>query len=307
MMHILVSSNTSYLSITLTMLHSLSIFGGEKNVKVWFLYRDIDEKKRTRFVEEVKYYCGFDVVFVEIDMKMFAALNGPIYIKHISVETYFRLVAQFVLPQDVDRILWLDSDIIVKGDIRDFYCQNIDDVALVASSNTQDKDINASLIKRLNLPKEYTYFNAGVILLNLDYLRLNTSLDYILDFCTKHTDDILLQDQDLLNMLYHSKARVYRDCRYNCIVNGLTEEEKACVDDVVVVHYAGWQKPWKVRWQDYVSHYYWDVRVLEKMKRSEYFVKFLGKFLSFICFNDIIRYVCAPYYWIKCRFESKQR
>ena len=79
------------------------------------------------------------------------------------------------------------------------------------------------------------------------------------------------------------------------------------VDDVVVVHYAGWQKPWKVRWQDYVSHYYWDVRVLEKMKRSEYFVKFLGKFLSFICFNDIIRYVCAPYYWIKCRFESKQR
>lgn len=305
MMHILVSSNTNYLGITVTMLHSLSLHGGEKDVKVWFLYRDIDEEKRIWFVENVRHYCGFDVVFVEIDAKMFAALDGPIYIKHISVETYFRLIAQFVLPKDVDRVLWLDSDLIIKGDIRDFYSQNIDDVALVASSNTQDDSINASLVKRLKLPHDYVYFNAGVILFNLAYLRANTSLDCILNFCSEHTDDILLQDQDLLNMLYYNKARVYTDCKYNCIVNGLSKEERIRVDDAVVVHYAGWQKPWKVRWQDEVSHFYWDVRSVEDMKVDERVIKGVGELFALCHLNDIIRWFCAPYYWLKCRIESK--
>ena len=306
-MHVLVSSNRNYLRITVTMLHSLYLSLGNETVKVWFLCHEMPQSEREQFCKDVKFFCGYDVVFVEINSQMFASLQGPLYIKHISIETYFRLIAQFVLPTQIDRILWLDCDLIIKGDIRKFYFQNLDNLALVASVNTQDSMINLATVKRLNLPTDYLYFNAGVILFNLFYLREHTSLEYILDYLAKHAHQLLLQDQDLLNMLYYERAKVLKDCKYNCIVNGVIKEKYKDVCDAVVIHYAGWQKPWKLRWQDEFSHYYWDIRRLEGLEWKERIVETFGKFLNKIHYNDFLRCVCAPYFWLRCRIKTVKK
>ena len=133
-MNILVSSDKNYLDITATMLYSLYIHNKEK-INVWFLNKSISHIDKEKFTNYLYEKCKIKVFFIDIDESIFNSLTTPLYIKHISIETYFRLIAQFLLPPNVERILWLDSDIIVKGSLKDFYYQTIDSLSMVACEN----------------------------------------------------------------------------------------------------------------------------------------------------------------------------
>ena len=54
-------------------------------------------------------------------------------LSHISKETYFRLDAVNLLPDSIERFLYLDSDIIVLGNLSEFYHQPFGDKLIVAS------------------------------------------------------------------------------------------------------------------------------------------------------------------------------
>ncbi len=303
-MNILVSSDKNYLSITATMLCSVAKHT-EESIYVWFLNHRVSCEEQESFTCYLKKKCNINVTFVDIDDRIFNSLETPIYIKHISVETYYRIIAQFVLPLELDRILWLDSDLIVKGDLDEFYHQDILGIPLVACMNMGEAKHGKNNKQRLNMPESCVYFNAGVLLLNLDYLREHTTLNGIIDFCNKNKERFRLQDQDVLNVLFCEKARVLTDQIYNCLVN--------CSDDYItpdicerthVIHYAGFMKPWIMRWQNENSKYYWEVKEIEGLTIRERIVRIVGVIWECLRINTAIKWFCAPYYWILARQKN---
>lgn len=303
-MNILVSSDKNYLDITATMLYSVYLYNKEE-LNVWFLNKSVSQVDKEKFTKYLYNKCNIKVFFIDIKDSFLDSFSTPLYIKHISIETYFRLIAQFLLPSNIERILWLDSDIIIKGNLFDFYHQDINNLSMVACENMGESKDGINNRRRLNLPNNYTYFNAGVLLLNIKYLRENTSMEEILTFCQHNKDIIKLQDQDVLNMLYHKNVSIFKDQLYNCLVNSPEDFISADIcEKTNVIHYAGIMKPWKYRWQDKYSQYYWQIKAKEGMKLKDWFTYCIGNLWKWLHINSFIKISCMPYNWLITRISK---
>jgi len=305
-MNILVSTDSCYLRITETMLFSLSQHCS-RPLSVWCMQGRLSEKEKADFQHYLKGKCGIrDFHWVDMfDLKGTEA-SFPLTIRHISLETYYRLFAQFVLPQEMDRVLWLDSDIIVKDAIDELYDQEIQGVPLLAFPNMGEAAVGGNA-ERLGLPGNCKYFNAGVMLLNLDYLRKGLSKEQVISFCLQNAGSFKQQDQDALNLLYGEKARVMDDQRFNCMVNAPSAfSAPDIVQRASIIHYAGWQKPWKIKWQSPYSFYWWDVRKAEGLTVRDYVILQVGSIWRFLGINTIEKWLCAPYHWIEARMKKSR-
>ena len=86
---------------------------------------------------------------------------------HITVPTYFRLFAADLLPKDVHKVIYLDCDVIVVGDIKPMWDMSLDDMALAGAMDCGPSFEN--VCNRLGYPVSFSYVNAGVLVLNLDF------------------------------------------------------------------------------------------------------------------------------------------
>ena len=166
--------------------------------------------------------------------------------------TYLRLFLPQVMPQNVDKVLYLDSDIIIAGSIKELLDLDIDNYSIAAvkeSINIYDK----SYLNRLDIPEECDYFNAGVIYLNLKKMREKKIVMSFFSYLTTHVNVIKANDQDILNGVLYGDVK-YISPRYN--YNFWIEKdvalqlfsEKEYMDawnNPCVIHYIGPVKPWQ--------------------------------------------------------------
>ena len=185
--------------------------------------------------------------------------NNP----HISVETYYRFLIQEILP-DYDKVLYLDSDLIVQGDISELYGVDLGNNLLAAAHDIDFLgNLNMKNGKRLTYAKKvlgmrnpYNYFQAGVLVLNTAEMRELYSIETWLDYASD--DRFIYNDQDVLNA--HCEGRVtwldydwnvMIDCN-NRIANVFSFAPASSFDAFndsrnheKIIHYAGFEKPWK--------------------------------------------------------------
>lgn len=141
------------------------------------------------------------------DEKLLQGFSIKKFSKRISIATYYRCFLSDILPSDVQRVIYLDCDILVLDKLRPFWDTNLygKGVAVV-------RDIAASEVGRyeiLQYPKEYSYFNAGVFLADLDYWRRMDVTQQSIKLYHEHPERIIFNDQDILNILfYDSKLEV---------------------------------------------------------------------------------------------------
>ena len=182
---------------------------------------------------------------------------------HFSKETYYRLVLPELLP-NYDKVLYLDSDMIAMDDVAKIYDENIDGYLLAACHdadtaglyNGYEKDKKEYTDKVLKLKEPYQYFQAGVLLLNLEEFRKRYTTKQILDFAVSEKWQLL--DQDILNKLCEGAVK-YIDMSWNVMVDfagvrinqiialaprWLNEMYHEARKDPKIIHYAGPQKPW---------------------------------------------------------------
>ena len=188
-MNILIACNEKYLHLSRYLLFSLHEHNGELNI--YLIHENLSDdsiEDITNFIN--KHNIGklniikFDSSTIDLPLREGHNITG-----HITKEAYFRLYAPFYLPEDMERILYLDCDIICNDKIDAFYNQDFKDNIFVACRNT-DLD-NALYNERLNLPKEYTYVNSGVLLFNLkEYKKYITNHLHFVIECAIITDDI---------------------------------------------------------------------------------------------------------------------
>ncbi|NPD32564.1 DUF4422 domain-containing protein [Eggerthellaceae bacterium zg-997] len=194
--------------------------------------------------------------------------------EHIGAETYYRFLIQDALPF-YDKVLYLDSDLIIEGDVAHLFDTDLGDSLIGA---VRDIDFLGNLNMpdgiRLNYAREvlrmaepYDYFQAGVLLLNTAGLRDHVSVQKWLDLASD--PKYIYNDQDILNEYCQGRVQyldpswnVMNDCGgrignvFTFAPNDVfTEFTKARANERVI-HYAGFQKPWNTSHCDRQERYW---------------------------------------------------
>lgn len=258
MINLLVSVDENYLRYAKNMIYSLrdSVLD---DIRIFLFRNNLKKNSIEDFRKFLKNKCNACLEIIESPEGCFEEL--PLGDQHFTIEMYYRLIAQFVLPSNLDRILWLDADIIVKKDITPFYYQQFDGKSMVVCPdiNCNSKGID-ELKYKIGLSKKHRYFNSGVLLLNLQKLREDTTLDGILGICMDLKNKVEYPDQDILNYLYQNKVK-YAD---ELVYNFQTFEGKVDKKDrkrIAIIHYVGQKKPWKYKFINNMSKYYWKIQI----------------------------------------------
>ncbi|MDR0610635.1 MAG: glycosyltransferase family 8 protein [Planctomycetaceae bacterium] len=184
---------------------------------------------------------------------------------------YLRLLIGSVLPQNLSKILYLDSDMIVTRSLAQLYNTDITDkYAAVVAEGMGGTLYSSSFHIR------GTFFNAGMILFNLAQCRSENLEAVMLSRCSQFHEQIKFADQDVLNSVFHGNV-VFMPLNWNTILftpkmfkryfNMLKkygaeycytkEEIDSSVQQPFIIHFASKKKPWMFGCRHPFRNLYW--------------------------------------------------
>ena len=138
--------------------------------------------------------------------------------ERFSHEIYYRILAVNMLPQNMERILYLDADMLIKKDLTEVYGTSMSDTCpfiVCEDIEGHKRETYEWLRSRVAIPHNSRYFNSGFMLMNLNYLRRRNSVDYILDAFYRGDSRYPCPDQDVLNHMYYDKVQYVPCSLYN--------------------------------------------------------------------------------------------
>ena len=131
---------------------------------------------------------------------------------YANLPTFFRLFYSQFMPLNVRLCLYLDSDMLVRQDLRTLFALDLDNkIAGVVKDNVF---VIKKAHKKTRLFKDF-YFNAGFLLLNVDEWRKQNTLDKCLKMLTCYKEKVIFADQDALNFAISKDKALVLPCGYN--------------------------------------------------------------------------------------------
>lgn len=276
-MNILMAVNKAYLDKAKTMLFSLRLVS-KGEINLYLMNTNLCETDLIEFEEFLLNKCNINFNLIQFDNEIIK--NMPTT-QQFSIETYYRLFAQYCLPKSLERILWLDADIVILKDISGLYYENFNDKAFIVAPDINCHSKRILEIKQsLNIAQSHTYFNAGVLLFNLKHLREKKDCDKIISTCNILKDKLIYLDQDLLNYLYQDNV-VYANANiYNNQILFQPTEYYFDEKNTAILHYVGSKKPWFGKNINKYSKYYWKIQ----LKRGRYIQTIYAYLIAFVLY-----------------------
>lgn len=258
--HILVTLDRNYLKVLSVMLYSLSQSDPEGVYTVYVVNNTLTEED---FASLSALLPRTELVNVQVPEDLLQ--NAPVSDRY-PTEMYHRLFAARYLPQQLERILYLDPDLVVLHSLRSLYQIDFDGKLFAAASHIESRTFRELNRRRLHLSEHAKYLNSGVMMMNLALLR-KESPQTILDYIQSHKATLLLPDQDVLNALYADRTVPLDPLVYNLgekylrLKNlHLPPAEKLTLDwvrsNTAIVHYYGRNKPWKEHYRGSLGIFY---------------------------------------------------
>lgn len=258
--HILVTLDRNYLKVLSVMLYSLSQSDPEGVYTVYVVNNTLTEED---FASLSALLPRTELVNVQVSEDLLQ--NAPVSDRY-PTEMYYRLFAARYLPQQLERILYLDPDLVVLHSLRSLYQIDFDGKLFAAASHIESRTFRELNRRRLHLSEHAKYLNSGVMMMNLALLR-KESPQTIIDYIQSHKATLLLPDQDVLNALYADRTVPLDPMVYNLgekylrLKNlHLPPQEKLTLDwvrsNTAIVHYYGRNKPWKEHYRGSLGIFY---------------------------------------------------
>lgn len=193
---------------------------------------------------------GTSIYFYDVDVSKFDGfpLGEKTGNARLTYAAYLRLVIPDTLPKELDKVLYLDCDIVVINPIDELWNKDLTNFYLAALDDYGQCGISGAL--RLELGEGFSYFNSGVMLLNLRMLREMAFFEKVGDYVENNREKIMMHDQDILNALLY-EHRMSLEVRWNMMCN------TGNTTDYAVIHYAG-MKPWFKECPHPLKHVYYD-------------------------------------------------
>ncbi len=249
-MNILVAINGQYIKQLNVLLNSIQKSNKDENFSVYIFNKNLSKEQ----IEEIKN--GLDLnKFCINDIKLNESKFDNLLVREqrYPVEIYFRIFAVKYLPNDIDRILYLDADTLVINKLDELYNMDFEGNYFIAATHVK-KVVHKFNEIRLGIDENNPYINTGVLLINLKELRKIKIEKEVIDFMQKNSKKLLLPDQDIINAMYGNKIKLVDDLKYNLgdrnlnLYNLNNPKKKIGIKwickNTIIIHYFGRNKPW---------------------------------------------------------------
>ena len=225
----------------------------DADIHVYLLHSDLTAEDQNTLQQLAESHHQI-IHFLMIDRKKF-----PVSLPTTSawsLETYYRLMLLDILPSDVDRLLYLDVDMIVNKPVKELYLTDFEDFYFCACRDMTVSfpfpDLRNELFKE-QISQGFTYFNAGLMLWNIEKLRGKYNFETYMDLAKKLNYQMLAPDQDLLNYMHWKQVKFLDEYQYDLFSrmaynNGIHYEDVK--SETTVIHFAG-MKPWEGEYVHY--------------------------------------------------------
>lgn len=187
MLEVVFAVNNKYIDLLSVAL--LTLFKTNKtNLVINIIYSRLSAKNIS-YIERICRCHKININFFQVDSSNFDDLPER---GHLKVEAYYRMAIPNLIRGD--KALYLDCDIMVMSDLEGLYALDLTNLPLAA---VQDPVFQP--IKELDMDIKSTYFNTGIMLINLDYWRKNNIAERALQYLRTNSQKITYADQCALN------------------------------------------------------------------------------------------------------------
>ncbi len=247
--NILITVDRNYLPYFNVMLCSLLHSNPDESVEVYMLHDSLDES----MMEATHKILGDrgNIHLLKIDE---TGLEDAPTTDRYPKAIYYRIFAAKYLPESLDRILYLDPDLIVNGSVRELYDMPMGTAFFAAASHIGKGNVLHLFNEmRLDMDEDMPYINSGVMLINLRQLRAEQTYSEVFDYINNYKERLILPDQDIISGLYGDRIIPLDPYRYNMterlFVFHIQRNDKIDINYIrensVIIHYCGRNKPWK--------------------------------------------------------------
>lgn len=198
---------------------------------------------------------------------------------HFTHTIYYRISIPSLLLSDISKALYLDCDLVLKDDIGKLWSYDLGEYCLAAVESVSiDKEHLRGII-----PSNASYFNSGVLLINLSKWRESNITQQVIQFIKNYQDKIIWWDQDSLNVILY-KQWLSLPLKWNQQTNFFEistqktdrkDELMEAINSPSIIHYTGLHKPWeyidnhpyKYEYYNYLSLTPWNSFIQKKSFR----------------------------------------
>lgn len=269
---VVLSADQQYVPILFTCLKSLTDCTEiRRNYHIYILHTDIcTEDMQVIQRELTRSHIQIDFVdagYWTADLQLKAK-------EHITKETFYR----FLIPdlfKDCQKVIYLDSDLIIRRDIAQLYDLPLGESLLAAALdadfigqyNGANPDTKYYCDKILKLKNPYAYLQAGVLVFNIEKFRQRIHVHEL--FRMAEHRDYRYSDQDILNIVCAGRIKqldmawnVQMDSKHGrydiirCAPAVILEEYEQARKNPFIIHYSGDSKPWKNPREDFAKEFW---------------------------------------------------
>jgi len=266
MINILSTFDLNFLQHAVVMIRSLVENHKEDDIQ---LYIYTDDKERVSAKLDAEF--GQERIhfnFLDFDHTQFPRIRTKFhYGENYYKILYLRLNVGNILP-DLDRVLLLDTDLVVDGNLKEFYGQELAEDEMFAAV----AEVRPSSFDKFGVYPDYrkakTNFNGGVMLIDLVKWRAWGASEKCMNHVIKNEQKLAAPSQDTLNPLYYNNWKicspkynlhhfylqypfVYEDLPYS------KQEVNQAILNPIVIHFSGSMRPWHYLDLNPYSKKYW--------------------------------------------------
>ena len=205
-MDIVYASDDNYADILGVSLVSLFESNKGEALSVHILDDGIGSENKARLLSLGEKYRQ-DISFYDVTRYFKSELDPH----HLTMSTFSRLYMGSILNEAVDRVLYLDCDIMIRKNLRRLWSADLTGLYAAAVSDC----LSASHRTAIGLGSSSIYFNAGVLLVNLGLWRQDRLPKEFVHFTEKYGGNVLYADQGILNGVMSGKTKLLPP-EYNC-------------------------------------------------------------------------------------------
>lgn len=254
-MNIVLASDENFVqhcAVTIT-----SILRNNNNV-IFYVLTDGLSDENSHKLSTLTHKLGGILNFINVPKNLLEKLPMPKGVaSHISVATYYRLFLADLLPKDIEKVIYMDCDIVVRRALDELWNTDLSGYAVGAVFQYNDWSDRENSWHRLNIKRDFGYFNAGVLLINIKYWRDNYIQQSFMTFIENNYASIRSHDQDVLNAVL-SQHTLPLSYTWNLLpwlfddyaswsfpYERLLDNIKDDIQNPHVVHFVNTPKPWK--------------------------------------------------------------
>lgn len=204
-MYVVYHSSDGFVDVTAVSI--ISLLENNKDcefIKIYYINRDISDKNKKILCKMVNNYAA-EIEF--IDMPNWSEkfnINLSTTLKRWLGFGYNRLFITELLPHDVDRVIYLDSDTIIEGSLDELWNLDMEKYYMAGVDDCLSKRYR----KMVHLNDNGVYCNSGVLVLNLKKFRDENVVERFLGFISKHNGFFVYNEQTILNAVFENNIKI---------------------------------------------------------------------------------------------------